>query len=108
MVRTHGLEFAEMGGSFQALMESQAGREWLESGGNPLRYRAAAKRILTPLIEQFDGWKWESLRQVSTWGVPELKYWRDCPVVLPQSWLLSTGWRQRGLIDLGEIPGARR
>jgi len=31
-----------------------------------------------------------------------------CPVVPARSWLASTGWRRRGLIDIGESPGGGR
>ena len=44
----------------------------------------------------FDGWR-EKLR---TRGMPAA-----CPVATARTWLLAEGWRRRGLIGLGEVPG---
>jgi len=42
----------------------------------------------------FTGWR-------GAWAVAA-----DAPVVaLPRTWLLSVGWRRRGLVDLAEVPG---
>jgi REP element-mobilizing transposase RayT len=47
----------------------------------------------------FDGWS-QGLLQTAA-GVPR-------PVAAARSWLLKLGWRQYGLIDIGEWPGPRR
>jgi hypothetical protein len=45
----------------------------------------------------FDGWRWS----------PRMPKPPDVhPVVAPSTWLLSTGWRMRGLIAPDEVPGA--
>jgi hypothetical protein len=43
----------------------------------------------------FDGW-----REGRVAGVPP-------PVVAPACWLLTTGWRKRGLLGLSEVPAER-
>jgi hypothetical protein len=52
----------------------------------------------------FDGWK-ENADDPLMWK------WRDTydPLVVyrPKSWLLRVGWRGRGLIGFGEVPGPR-
>ena len=46
----------------------------------------------------FDGWKWPPrLRGRPLDG--------ECPIVAATTWLLSTGWRARGLIAPDEVPG---
>ena len=47
----------------------------------------------------FDGWKRRP--RLPTEAVPR-------PVVSPRTWLLGTGWRRHGLIDLAEVPGGAR
>jgi hypothetical protein len=46
----------------------------------------------------FDGWRWPP-------RVPK-PLDDDRPIVPPSTWLLSTGWRLRGLIAPDEVPGA--
>jgi hypothetical protein len=47
----------------------------------------------------FDGWRRESAVVGRGGGV--------VPVVSPRTWLLAKGWRRHGLIDPGEVPGAK-
>lgn len=47
----------------------------------------------------FDGWRPTAASRLSPWRVGERE------VALPRGWLLSTGWRRRGLIDPAEVPG---
>jgi len=49
LARRAGLGFRGVGGDFQQVMESDLGREWLQSGSNPLRYRRLLKQIFAPL-----------------------------------------------------------
>src|SRR6185295_10543711 len=43
--RARGFEYRPFAGSFRAVLETDAGREWLESADNPLRYLKAARRF---------------------------------------------------------------
>jgi REP element-mobilizing transposase RayT len=43
----------------------------------------------------FDGWT----------ARPEQPSFMTLPVSPPRTWLLRTGWRRHGLIDVGEVPG---
>src|SRR6185369_8830010 len=47
----------------------------------------------------FDGWRQRPVHGPNV-GAP--------PVSRPRTWLLAIGWRRHGLIDLEEVPGARR
>ena len=47
----------------------------------------------------FDGWSRDTRR-----FVPEPNDGEDAPVAQARSWLLTTGWRKRGLIATGEMP----
>jgi UDP:flavonoid glycosyltransferase YjiC (YdhE family) len=49
-VASHGLGFRPIGGSFKQLVESEAGREWLESSDSLSRYVATTKRVFKPLL----------------------------------------------------------
>jgi len=40
------------------------------------------------------------------WRTPALPVRDPTAVATPRTWLLSIGWRRRGLIDLAEVPGA--
>jgi len=48
----------------------------------------------------FGGWRNQPVGEGPTVGA--------IPVSPPRTWLLGTGWRRYGLIDLSEIPGGRR
>jgi REP element-mobilizing transposase RayT len=71
---------------------------------NARRHAARARRTLWRAVRidpassgrWFDGWK------RATGAVPA----RDLPAVArPRSWLLTKGWRERGLLDPDEVPG---
>jgi sterol 3beta-glucosyltransferase len=47
-VASRGLAFRAAGGSMRAVLESDAGREWLESGDSPRRYFRTLKRAFEP------------------------------------------------------------
>ena len=49
--------------------------------------------------QHFDGWKEPPPPIIEPEPFPETR---------PRTWLLSTGWRRHGLIDLTEAPGDRR
>jgi sterol 3beta-glucosyltransferase len=49
-VTAHGLGFRPIGGSFKQLMESDLGREWLESSDSLLRYVRTTRRVFGPLV----------------------------------------------------------
>ena len=46
----------------------------------------------------FDGWKRPPPPSAESTG--------SAPVARPRYWLLRKGWRQRGLVDPAEVPGA--
>ncbi len=50
----------------------------------------------------FDGWK-SPLRAYEPWQRELLATPR--PTAVPTLWLLTTGWKRRGLIGFGEVPG---
>src|SRR5262245_7801032 len=47
-ITSHGLGFRPIGGSFRAIMESDLGRRWLESGDNLLRYARIGRELFLP------------------------------------------------------------
>jgi REP element-mobilizing transposase RayT len=49
----------------------------------------------------FDGWRWRPAADG-----PRAYPLTDAPVARPHTWLLTKGWRRRGLIDPAEVPGA--
>jgi sterol 3beta-glucosyltransferase len=49
-VTSHGLAFRPVGGSFKQLMESDLGREWIESSDSLSRYVETTKRVFAPLV----------------------------------------------------------
>ncbi len=51
----------------------------------------------------FEGWRW---RPAADGPGPPLS--RGAPVALPRYWLLTEGWRRRGLLDPHEVPGMGR
>ncbi len=51
LVRDHGMEFRPIGGSFQALVQTDAGRAWIESGDNPVRYFRTTRSTFHPLLD---------------------------------------------------------
>ncbi len=51
--RAHGIGFRPMAGSFREICESDAGREWLESGDSLFRYRATVRRTFAELQRQW-------------------------------------------------------
>ena len=53
MARTHGVAFRSVFGSFRKLVESDLGREWLESADSPKRYMRAFEALFHPLIDQW-------------------------------------------------------
>lgn len=57
-ITSRGLAFRAVGGSIRAIAESELGREWLESGTSPTRYRRLFERLFVPLqqatLEQAD------------------------------------------------------
>lgn len=59
MARRHGVPFRPVFGSFRALVESDLGREWLESSDSPSRYLKAFEALFGPL---FRGWVDEAVR----------------------------------------------
>ena len=50
-VRASGLGFAPIGGSFQQLVESEQGREWIESSDSLRRYARTTRETFEPLFE---------------------------------------------------------
>jgi sterol 3beta-glucosyltransferase len=52
LVVGRGLDFASLGGNPQALLEAEAGRTWLESGNNPLRFVRQMIRVAGPLAQR--------------------------------------------------------
>jgi sterol 3beta-glucosyltransferase len=50
-VTGHGLGFRPMGGNFRELLDSPAGREWVESGDSLFRYIKAIKAFMVPVAE---------------------------------------------------------
>ena len=58
LLTEYGLAHREVGGSFRALMESDLGRAWLNSGDSPRKYAKYARELFLPLqemyCEQFD------------------------------------------------------
>jgi len=53
LVRSHGLAFRPVGTEMKALLESDAGREWIESSDNPRRYFKAFKRAFDEAYPAF-------------------------------------------------------
>jgi REP element-mobilizing transposase RayT len=51
----------------------------------------------------FDGWK-EPIRSDADWLTRLRK--KPRPTERPRTWLLTTGWRKRGLLAFDEVPGA--
>jgi sterol 3beta-glucosyltransferase len=49
-VRGHGLDFRPIGGSFQALVESDLGRAWIESGDDLRRYLKTSRAVFEPVL----------------------------------------------------------
>jgi hypothetical protein len=49
LVTCAGLGFRPIGGSFKRLVESDLGRDWLESADSLLRYTMTTRRVLVPL-----------------------------------------------------------
>lgn len=52
VVRAHGLEFAPLAGDPRQILGSDAGRAWVESGGNPLRFVRRLGRIVQGAVEE--------------------------------------------------------
>lgn len=48
-VRERGLEFAEIGGEPQQMLQTEAGRAWVESGHNPVRFVRRLAQLLEPV-----------------------------------------------------------
>jgi REP element-mobilizing transposase RayT len=55
----------------------------------------------------FDGWKNKHWRRSLSPPANDPEAPGD-PVAAPHTWLLRTGWRKRGLIDVAEVPAAAR
>ena len=53
MVRGAGLDFAPVGGSFKQIIESEAGREWIESADSLRRYAETSRRTFGTVAEQW-------------------------------------------------------
>lgn len=53
LLTEYGLAHREVGGSFRALMESDLGRAWLNSGDSPLKYAKYARELFLPLQEMY-------------------------------------------------------
>jgi len=49
-VTEHGLGSRAIGGSFKQLIESDLGREWIESSGSLLRFLELSRRVYEPLV----------------------------------------------------------
>jgi sterol 3beta-glucosyltransferase len=49
-VTEHGLGFRPVGGSFKKVVESDLGREWIESADNLRRYLDLSRRVFEPLL----------------------------------------------------------
>ena len=70
------------------------------------RTEALAEDRPIPLIDRFssgirfDGWKQRS--NAGPWPLPE--GYEELSVWKPRTWLLTTGWRQHGLISCYEVP----
>src|SRR4051812_31426423 len=52
LVRSHGLEFYPVAGDPREMLESEAGREWLESSHNPLLFVQRFARLAEPLFRR--------------------------------------------------------
>jgi len=68
---------------------------------NNFRHHAGSRpTVLDPYASGifFDGWN------AGPWRVPD--GYEPLPVVEPNTWLLSTGWRRHSLIDPYEVPGS--
>ena len=65
--------------------------------------RRLGKALLDPFSSGFwfNGWKETRGREPP--GVPGAK--EDPPLARATTWLLTKGWRRRGLIGMGEVPG---
>jgi UDP:flavonoid glycosyltransferase YjiC (YdhE family) len=53
MASAHGVPFRPVFGSFRKLVESDLGREWLESADSPKRYMRAFEALFLPLIDRW-------------------------------------------------------
>jgi len=51
-VRRHGLQFAPLAGNPREILGSDAGRAWVESGGNPLRFVRRLGRVVRGAVEE--------------------------------------------------------
>jgi sterol 3beta-glucosyltransferase len=49
-VTEHGLGFRPIGGSFKKIVESDLGRQWIESGDSLRRYLDLSRRVFEPLL----------------------------------------------------------
>ena len=49
-VAEHGLGFRAIGGSFKKIIESDLGREWIESSGSFFRFLELSRRVFEPLV----------------------------------------------------------
>ena len=72
---------------------------------NARRHAKGAARVVRELDPAssgrfFSGWKWRPAAHGAA-AAPSLS---GAPVAKPHTWLLSKGWRRRGLLDPAEIP----
>ncbi len=51
-VRTHDLEFFPVAGDPQELLEGEAGRDWLDTSNNPVRFARGLARLAGPLVQR--------------------------------------------------------
>jgi sterol 3beta-glucosyltransferase len=87
-VRGHGLDFRPIGGSFIALLESDLGRAWIESGDSLTRYLKATRAAFASVLPSWhaDGARASEDADVVvshplTYGAFHMAEKRDVPVV---------------------------
>jgi hypothetical protein len=87
-----------------------ADRYHLRTLTSPRQVRAALVYVLANHAKHRSGRPdatdpYSSARWFDGWSQPTPRPAAPAPVASPRTWLLATGWRRRGLIRAGEVPG---